>query len=385
MSEIPDAPLSIPQMNPGAFFKSHRSEAAAAIMGVVDSGFYILGSEVEKFEEEFAGRFHFGTAVGVANGTDALVLALRSLGVGPGDRVATVSHTAVATVAAIQIVGARPVLVEIVPDTYTISAESLARTLDTYDSIKAVIAVHLYGHPADMRRVLQVAKSHGIYVVEDCSQAHGAQLNDQFVGSMSDVATFSFYPTKNLGALGDGGIVVSDNAERARMVRMLRQYGWGRRFISEYPGINSRLDELQAAILRIRLPHLDADNRRRAEIAAAYDRELAETELILPRAEPGAIHVYHQYVVRHPERNQLQQQLRKRGIGTSVHYPMPVHLQPAYSSSCDIDPGGLKISESIVHEILSLPMYPELSDEAVNVVIGAVRDSLFAISGNTVF
>jgi dTDP-4-amino-4,6-dideoxygalactose transaminase len=379
MSETPGAPLSIPQMDPGAFFKAQRSETAAALMGVVDSGWYILGSEVKRFEEEFAAHFHFGAAVGVANGTDAIALALRALGVGPGDRVATVSHTAVATVAAIEIAGARPVLVEIDPDTYTISPDALARTLGAYDSIKAVIAVHLYGHPAEMQAISQIAQTHRSYVVEDCSQAHGAKLDGQYAGGMSDIATFSFYPTKNLGALGDGGVVVSNNLELTRLVRMLREYGWERRYVSEFPGVNSRLDELQAAILRLRLLHIEAGNRRRATIAAAYDHGLADTDLILPQIKPGATHVFHQYVVRHPKRNELQLRLRNRGIGTNVHYPVPVHLQPAYASRCEIDPCGLKITETIANEIVSLPMYPELSDEAVRAVIGAVHDSLLGL------
>jgi hypothetical protein len=376
MSETLRAPLTIPQMNPGAFFASQRAEVAAALLGVVDSGWYVLGSEVRRFEEEFAKYFHVGSAVGVANGTDALALALHSLGVGNGDRVATVSHTAVATVAAIEIAGARPVLVEIDPETYTMSLDSLARTMGKFDSIKAVIAVHLYGSPADMDGISQIARAHGAFVIEDCSQAHGATLHGQCVGSMSDIATFSFYPTKNLGALGDGGMIVSGNLELTRLVHMLREYGWARRYVSEIPGVNSRLDELQAAILRIRLRHLDAGNRRRAAIAAAYDRGFADLKLILPKTRPGATHVYHQYVMRHPERDGFQQRLREKGVGTNVHYPVPVHCQPAYASRCEVDPEGLGITETIANQVISLPMYPELSDEAVSAVIGAVRDSI---------
>ena len=347
-------------------------------MRVVDSGWYILGSEVRHFEEEFAEHFQYRGAVGVGNGTDALALALRVLGVGAGDRVATVSHTAVATAAAIEMTGARPVFVDIDPDTFTISPFSLSRTLEAYAPVRAVIAVHLYGHPAEMGAVEQIARAHGCFVVEDCSQAHGARLDDRHMGSWSDIATFSFYPTKNLGALGDGGMVVSHKLERLKLVRMLREYGWERRYISEVPGVNSRLDELQAAVLRLRLRHLDAGNRRRRDIAKAYDEGLAGTGLMLPKARPGAQPVYHQYVVRCRERDNLQQGLRERGIGTNIHYPVPIHRQPAYLSRCEVDPDGLKTTETVAGEILSLPMYPELTDEQVSAVIGAARDLLQA-------
>jgi dTDP-4-amino-4,6-dideoxygalactose transaminase len=376
MSEPASALRSIAQMLPGAFFDAHRSETAAAMLRVVDSGWYVLGEEVRCFEEEFARHFGFAAAVGVANGTDAIALALRSLGVRPGDRVATVSHTAVATVAAIEMAGAVPVFVDIVPSTFTMDPDSLARTLDGFNPVKAVIAVHLYGHPADVPAVIQVARQYGASVIEDCAQAHGAKLDGHAVGSMGDIATFSFYPTKNLGALGDGGMVVCADRERIEKVRSLREYGWERRYVSEVPGVNSRLDELQAAILRMRLPYLDAGNRRRAQIAAAYDEGLADTGLLLPAVSSGAAHVYHQYVVRHAERDRLRQCLKQRGVGTNIHYPVPAHRQPAYLSRCGADPGGLPITEEIAKQIISLPMYPELSKADVTAVIEATRDSV---------
>jgi dTDP-4-amino-4,6-dideoxygalactose transaminase len=374
-SDSPGLSRVIAQTCPGAFFEARKSETTAAILRVLESGWYIFGSEVKGFEEEFAAHFQFGHAMGVASGTDAIVLALRALGIGGGDRVVTVSHTSGATVAAIEIAGAQPVLAEIDPDTYTMSPASLARVCDVFSPIKAVIAVHLYGHPADMPALSAIARGHGAFVVEDCAQAHGATLNGQFAGKMSDVAGFSFYPTKNLGAMGDGGMVVCSSLEVAERVRMLRQYGWARRFISEVPGFNSRLDEIQAAILRVRLPYLDAENRRRAEIADAYDAGLADCGLELPKTMPGAAHVFHQYVVKHPQRDRLRQQLKKHGVETAVHYPMPVHLQPAYVSRCRLDPNGLDVTEAIANEILSLPMYPELSDADVNAVIAAVKAS----------
>jgi len=363
-------------MRPGAFFESVKSETLAAMQRVIESGWYILGEEVQSFEREFCSHFHFAHSVGVANGTDALAIALRALGIGSGDRVATVSNTAVATVAAIEMAGARPVFVEIDATSYTMSSVSLARTLEAFDSIKAVIAVHLYGHPADIPAIAEIARPLGVRLIEDCAQAHGAMLHGQFAGSMSDIATFSFYPTKSLGALGDGGMVVTSDPALAKRVRMLREYGWDRRYVSDFPGVNSRLDELQAAILRIRLPRLDAGNGRRAEIAARYDQGLADTGLTLPRTMAGANHVYHQYVIRHPERNRLRDRLQQKGVGTNIHYPMPVHLQPAYASRCEMDPCGLEITETYANEILSLPMYPELSQDEVDAVIDAVRDSL---------
>jgi dTDP-4-amino-4,6-dideoxygalactose transaminase len=365
------SPLHVRQNAPGAFFEEHRCEVMSAVARVLDSGWYILGREVAAFEQEFARYFDFAGAVGVGNGTDAIALALRAFGVGPGDRVATVSHTAVATVAAIEMVGAAPVFVDIITDTYTMDPEALARTLEALQPIKAVIIVHLYGNPADVPALLAIAHRRNVSVIEDCAQAHGAKFNGRAVGSMGDAATFSFYPTKNLGALGDGGMVVAPDREYLKRVRMLREYGWERRYVSEMPGVNSRLDELQGAILRLRLSYLEAGNQRRAAIASAYDRGLARTGLVLPAARPGATHVYHQYVVRHSDRDRLQAGLRRRGIDTNIHYPLPVHRQPAYQHY-DRDPGGLERTDSVASQILSLPMFPELTDATVTSIISAV-------------
>jgi dTDP-4-amino-4,6-dideoxygalactose transaminase len=375
-SEILSAIAPVAQSAPGAFFSRYRDEIVAAMMRVVDSGWYILGREVEAFEEEFAQAFYYSGAVGVASGTDAIVLALRSLGVGYGDLVATVSHTAVATAAAIEMVGALPVFVDIDPETYTMDPESLERTLKACGPIKAVIAVHLYGHPADLGMILHIARAHGARVIEDCAQAHGAKRNGIYAGTEADVATFSFYPTKNLGAVGDGGMVVSADTELLRRVRMLREYGWEKRYISQIPGINSRIDELQAAILRVGLASLKERNQRRAEIAGAYDDGLAETGLTLPVVRPGASHVYHQYAVRHGKRDWLQAELRQAGIGTNIHYPVPIHQQPAYSGRCALDPAGLRVTESAATEVLSLPMYPELSDSEVERVVNTLHSVL---------
>jgi dTDP-4-amino-4,6-dideoxygalactose transaminase len=376
MSNSHVSAVRVQQTVPGSFFAEYRAAIQDAIMRVVDSGWYILGEEVERFEEEFAHHFGFTGAVGVANGTDAIVLALRALGVAAGDHVATVSHTAVATVAAIEMIGAKPVLVDIDSATYTLDPISLTRTLESLGPVKAVIAVHLYGHPADMVKVTQIARSTGAAIVEDCSQAHGALWQGKPVGSMGDAATFSFYPTKNLGALGDAGLVVSGDPALLKRAESLRQYGWERQYISEVPGINSRLDEVQAAILRVGLVHLEASNARRQKIAAMYTAGLAGTELILPVTAAGACHVYHQYAVRHPRRNSIREHLSNQGISTSIHYPVPVHRQPAYFKRISTDPAGLPISDQVAEEILSLPMYPGLKDEDVDFVVRSIRSCI---------
>ncbi len=360
-------------MDPGAFHRLHREAVLDALARAVDSGWYILGTEVRCFEEEFQRHFGYSHALGVASGTDALVLALRALGVGPGHRVATVSHTAVATVAAIELVGAEPVLLDIDPVTYTLAPAALDRAFAHIPGIAAVIPVHLYGHPAELPAIHASARRRGVPVIEDCSQAHGTALGSRYVGMDADAATFSFYPTKNLGALGDGGMVVTRDAHTAERIKSLREYGWRRRYVSDERGMNSRLDELQAAVLRYRLPHLDAGNRRRAAIAAAYDAGLSGTSLRLPVRAPSATHAYHQYVVRHAERDRLRAHLTRAGVGTNVHYPVPVHLQPAYAGRTPLDPAGLAHTELAAAQILSLPMYPELDDESVAAVIDAVR------------
>jgi len=362
--------LTIPQTDPKANYLAHKAEIDAAISRVLDSGWYILGQEVAAFEEEFAAYIGARHAIGVASGTDALYLALQACGIGPGDQVITVSHTAVATVAAIELCGATPVLVDIDLDTYTINPEQVEAAITK--RTRAVIPVHLYGHPADMPAILDIARRYGLYVIEDCAQSHGAAWNGRKTGAWGHLAAFSFYPTKNLGALGDGGMVVTDDADLAERVRLLRQYGWRRRYISELPGGNSRLDELQAVILRVKLRHLDRENARRREIARAYTRRLADTDLTLPACRPGAEHVYHQYVVCTPQRDALQAHLRDQGIGTLVHYPQAVHQQPAYAGRLPTN-GKLPHSEEAAAQALSLPMYPELSDDQVETVAETVR------------
>jgi dTDP-4-amino-4,6-dideoxygalactose transaminase len=367
---------AIPQSDPRAGYLAQRQEIDAAIARVLAGGRYILGEEVAQFERAFARYIGLAHGIGVASGTDALVLALRALGVGASDYVATVSHTAVATVAAIELAGARPLLIDIDPASCTMDVAELDRALATPPGrIAAIVPVHLYGLPADLADLLPLARRYGVPVVEDCAQAHGAALDGKRAGSFGDLAAFSFYPTKNLAALGDGGMIVTDDRALAERARSLREYGWRARYVSDMPGLNSRLDELQAAILAVKLARLDADNARRAAIAAAYDRGLAGLGLTLPPRRAGASHVFHQYVIRSPRRDQLRAALGARGIGSAIHYPVPVHLQPAYRGRVAQGPSGLKESERAASEVLSLPVYPQLGDTAVERVIATLREA----------
>lgn len=374
MSDAP-LPLSfVPQADPRAGYRAQRSAIDAAIARVLESGRYILGPEVAAFEQAFATYIGTRHAIGVASGTEALVLALRALDLGPEDYVATVSHTAVATVAAIELAGAKPLLIDIDPATYTLDPARLAEALaHPPGPVVAVIAVHLYGLGADMNAIRNLAKQYGFRIVEDCAQSHGAWLGGERLGTIGDLAAFSFYPTKNLGAIGDGGAVLTNDASLAARLAELREYGWRQRYISAGAGMNSRLDELQAAILRVKLRHLDGDNARRQAIAGAYDEGLRWCGFGLPARRTGATHVFHQYVLRTPQREALQAALAARGIGTNIHYPLPVHLQPAYKDRIAIALGGLGESERAAREVVSLPIFPELADDQVARVVAALR------------
>jgi dTDP-4-amino-4,6-dideoxygalactose transaminase len=370
------ASAAIPQSSPGRDYRRHQAEIDAAVRRTLDSGWYILGNEVRAFEAEFSAYLGLGEGVGVGNGTDAVELSLRALGVGPGDAVYTVSHTAVATVVGVERTGATPVLVDVDEATYTMDPASLAEAIAADPRPgggrpKAVVVVHLYGQIADMTEIMRIARAAGLLVVEDCAQAHGARRDGRIAGTCGDIAAFSFYPTKNLGALGDGGLVATDDASLAARVRELRQYGWRDRYVSATTGMNSRLDELQAAVLRAKLAHLDEDNARRREIAARYDAGLGESAVGIPAVTQGVEHAFHQYVVRSSHREALMASLRDRDISTAIHYPVPVHLQPAYAGRLP-QPAGLAVTERVVSEIVSLPMFPSLSDEEVERVIQAV-------------
>ncbi len=366
--------MKIPAASPLASYLAHQDEIDSAIDRVLTGGSYVLGPETKAFEDEFASYLSRDRVVGVGNGTDALEIALRACGVGQGDAVITVSHTAVATVAAIELAGATPVLVDIDPTTLTLDPNLVESTIRDYHPgpIKAVIAVHLYGHPADMVALKRIVGEHDCWLIEDCAQAHGASIEGQKAGTLGDVATFSFYPTKNLGAIGDGGAVAA-GPELADKVAELRQYGWRQTAFSERPGMNSRLDELQAAILRVKLGHLDRENARRRQLASRYSAVLEPTSIVCPVTRPGVEHVFHQYVIRTAKRDELRDHLGERSVGTSIHYPIPVHLQPGYAGRVAIGAGGLGHTEAVCREILSLPVYPQLADSDVDHVAELIR------------
>ncbi len=346
-------------------------ELNAAVQRVLQSGWFILGPEVEAFEAAFAAYHGVAHAVGVANGTDAIELALRAAGIGPGDEVITVAHTAVATICAVERAGAKPVLVDIDPATYTMNP--LAAEAAITPRTRALLPVHLYGHPADMTALADIASRHHLLLVEDCAQAHGARDHGQLVGTFGQVAAYSFYPTKNLGAYGDGGAVITNDAQIAAKLRSLRNYGQVSRYEHVERGMNSRLDEMQAAILRVKLAHLDECNARRRELAACYNQGLKQ--VTLPVEREGARHVYHLYVIRHPQRDELRDALKKHGVGTLIHYPIPVHRQVGYAD-LGYGPGSLPVTERIASEILSLPMYVGLKPADADTVAQALTLSL---------
>jgi dTDP-4-amino-4,6-dideoxygalactose transaminase len=361
----------ITQTDPKAGYLAYEGEINAAIQAVLNSGRYVLAGEVQAFEEEFKNFIGARFAIAVASGTDALYLALKAIGIGSGDEVLTVPHTAVATVAAIEMCGAIPVLVDIDEETYTMDPERLQTAISP--RAKAVLPVHLYGHPANMEEILEIAHRHGLAVVEDCAQAHGAMYGNKHVGTIGDISAFSFYPTKNLGAIGDGGLIATNDADLAEQAKLLRQYGWHERYVSQVIGWNSRLDELQAAILRVKLRHLARGNQQRRRLAELYGSGLRGLPVIAPVTKPGNRHVYHQYVIRCEKRDELQTFLAAHNISTLIHYPVPVHLQPAYRGRLG-DLGSFPVSEQVAGEIMSLPLYPELPEAQIETVIRAIAE-----------
>ena len=356
-------------------FRRQEAEILAASTGVWQRGQYILGSEVRAFEEEWAAWCGVGHAVGVGNGTDAIELLLLGLGIGAGDAVAVPSHTAVASVSAIRRTGAEPVFVDIEAETFTVCPRSLEAALGagTGGAIKAVLAVHLYGHPADMAGLATVCAAHDLILLEDGSQAHGAEWQGRRVGALARGAAFSFYPTKNLGAMGDGGAITTNDEALAERIREIRQYGWRERYISAVEGVNSRLDEVQAAILRVKLRGLEAAVRRRRELAQRYRAGLAGCPLVaLPGVREGVAHGFHLHVIRCPEwRDELMNYLLGQGVPVGINYPAAVHQQPGYARYAAGSP-LLVETERAVQEILSLPLHPWLPDGAVDRVVEAV-------------
>ena len=357
--------------NPAKQNEKVRPEILEAIERVLSSGNYILGSEVQEFEMAFAEYVGTRNCVGVNSGTDALVLSLRGLGIGHGDEVITPSHTAVATVAAICTTGAKPVFVDVDLETYTLIPELAERAVN--GKTKAIIAVHLYGHPCDMDSLLELVKRTGIHLIEDCAQAHGAEWNGKKVGSFGSVSCFSFYPTKNLGAIGDGGAILTNNDELAARIRLIREYGWDKNRASlEISGV-SRLDELQAAILKVKLAGLNQSNNRRNEIATLYRSGIINPEVILPTIASHAFHAFHLFVVRTNIREKTIKDLNQLGIFPGVHYRKPVHAQSAYLKYQPLDGESLVNTNQLAETVLSLPMYPEMDESEVCRVIEGIN------------
>jgi dTDP-4-amino-4,6-dideoxygalactose transaminase len=352
-------------------YLSIKEEIDGAVKRVLISGWFILGQEVRAFEEEFAAYVGASYGVGVGSGTEALHLALLACGVGPGDEVITVSHTAVATIAAIELTGARPVFMDVDPLSYTMDPSQLRDKITP--ATKVILPVHLYGQVADMNPILATARRHGLKVVEDAGQAHGAEYQGRKAGSLADLGCFSFYPTKNLGAYGDGGMIVTNDPALAQRISLLRQYGWAERYVSSIRGLNSRLDELQAAILRVKLRWLDEWNTVRRKHARLYGQLLQHTTIITPLEMEYGKHCYHLYVIRCEHRDELQKFLRKKGVGTLVHYPIPVHLQEAYQD-LGLSEGALPVTEQSAHQVLSLPVAPEVSEEQIKTVCDLIAE-----------
>ncbi|MDI1319407.1 MAG: DegT/DnrJ/EryC1/StrS family aminotransferase [bacterium] len=363
--------MKILPADPRATYLAAQAEIDAAIKRVLLSGHYILGPELDAFEKEFSAWFGTAGTVGVGNGTDAIELALLAAGIGPGDKVVTVANTVTATVAAIVATGAKPVFVDVEPGTMLLDVAALEAMLAKLrdPKIKAVVPVHLYGLAADMPRLMEVAVRHNLFVMEDCAQAHGSLVGGKKAGTWGQLASFSFYPTKNLGALGDAGAVTGRDAALLEKVRLLRQYGWRKRYVSDLHGRNSRLDELQAAILRVRLTRLDAENQRRGEIAKLYLAALKGAPLALPLVPEGRTHTWHQFVVRTPKRDELRAHLEKKDIFCGVLYPMPIHRQPAYHDASL----ALPQTEQACAEVLSLPLHPGLSNDDLARVTAGVK------------
>ncbi len=361
--------MTIPFIDLKAQYRRLRPQIDAAIQRVLERGQFILGEEVAAFEHEFADFCEVGDSVAVANGTEAIQLALMACGIRTGDEVITTTFTSVATVAAIQSTGGRPILVDIDAETYCVDPERVHRAITS--RTRAIVPVHLYGFPADLSSLLEVASQNHLDLVEDCAQAHGARFNKKRVGSIGKAGAFSFYPTKNLGAYGDGGAIVTNDPDLANHLRSLRQYGWKKEKISEEKGLNSRMDELQAAILRVKLAYLETLNARRLELANLYRSRLSGRQIKLPAVRSGCEPVYHLFVIRHPRRDALQEFLAGKGITTLVHYPAPIHLQKGYLD-LGYAAGDLPESESASREVLSLPFYPEMTIEMVEEVCQAV-------------
>lgn len=365
--------MHIPLVDLRIQYQTIRYEIMAALENVLEDMQLFLGPQQQAFEQEFAAYCGCRYGVGLSSGTDALVLALRACGIQPGDEVITVANTFIATVEAIDLVGARPIFVDIDSKSYTMDVKQLDQVLTP--RTRAVLPVHLYGHPVEMQPVLAFAQKHGLWVIEDASQAHGATYQGKRVGSFGDIGCFSLYYSKNLGAYGEAGICVTNNEKLSESLQMLRDHGSRVRYHHEVLGVNARLDELQAAVLRVKLGHLDRWNKARQDHAYAYTKLLQGTVETVPVVHPDADHVYYVYVVQVPQRDHFRQVMERQGVATGVHYPVPVHLQPA-CARYGYGRGALPETERAAANIVSLPMYPELTDEQIEKVVYAVRLSV---------
>jgi dTDP-4-amino-4,6-dideoxygalactose transaminase len=364
-------PETIPLVDLVAQYRSIQPEIDAAIQKVLITGRFILGDEVSALEGEIATYLGVNHGVGVASGTDALILALRALEIGPGDEVILPAYTFFATAGAVLNIGATPKLVDIDPKTYCLDIEQVEARISP--ATKAIIPVHLYGHPAEMNPILELAQEYGLKIIEDNAQAFGASYHGRKSGSFGDLACLSFFPSKNLGGYGDGGMVVTDDEDLANKVRMLRTHGWQQKYFPEILGYNSRLDTLQAAILRVKLGHVDRWNERRRELAAAYNKSLSRLpDLTLPYQALGVKHVYHLYVVRSQIRDELQRHLKQKGIASGVYYPQPLHLSDP-CKGLGYQPGDFPHAERASRETLAIPLYPEMTQEQVNRVVAVIR------------
>lgn len=352
--------MNIPLVDLRAQYRDIKPEIDAAVLRVIENTNFILGDEVLAFEEAFADYCQTRFAVGIASGTAALHLVLRACGIGPGDEVITSPFTFIATAEAISQAGGRPVFVDIDPTTYNIDPARIEPAMTP--RTKAIMPVHLYGQPAEMDPIMEIARRHGLRVIEDAAQAHGAEYREQRAGSIGDAGCFSFYPSKNLGACGDAGMVVTNDPELAERVRLLRNHGRQEKYIHLMEGYGERLDALQAAILAVKLKHLEAWIEQRRAHARLYDQLLAEVGIAIPQVADGVWHVYHLYVIRVVERERVRLALKERGIATGVHYPLPLHLQPAYAH-LGCHRGDFPVAERAAEEVLSLPMYPELTPD----------------------
>ena len=355
--------MEIPQFRLDLQYKSIKEEIDNAIEKVNEKGWFILGEEVKNFEKEFSEYSQIKYGIGVGSGTDAIRLSLMALGIKQDDEVITVANTAIAGIAAIRSSNINPTFADIDKESYNIDPNKIEQKITK--KTKAIIPVHLYGQSCDIKPILEIAEKHNLKIIEDCAQAHGSLYNNKKVGSFGDLSCFSFYPSKNLGCYGDGGMILTNNEEWCEKLSILRNYGQQKRYYSIMHGINSRLDEIQAAILRVKLKYLDQWNKKRREIAKFYNETLKG--FVLPAEKPYAKHVYHLYVIRSKKRDKLKEFLKNNGIGTEIHYPIPMHLQPAYQD-LNIKEGALPITEKFSKEILSIPIYPELKEEELHTI-----------------